>query len=155
MTLNPDGTPVIGDGAGFVNVGAAPTVDSPRYKKVVDSVSADPKVLSNQKLLGDINDKTSWASQIPLIVESREPPLWLTELARVTNTPWKVFFNKQAAQYGDYRIPLSRLEDAAEGISPGFRRDMTTLATGTAVIMGSVPGPRTGCSGDGCVQTST
>ena len=136
--LNPDGTPVIGDGAGFVNVGAAPTVDSPRYKKVVDSVSADPKVLSNQKLLGDINDKTSWASQIPLIVESREPPLWLTELARVTNTPWKVFFNKQAAQYGDYRIPLSRLEDAAEGISPGFRRDMTTLATGTAVIMGSV-----------------
>ena len=130
--------PVIGDGAGFVRVGDAPQVDSPRYKKVVDSVSADPKVLSNQKLLGDINDKTSWASQIPLIVESREPPLWLTELARVTNTPWKVFFNKQAAQYGDYRIPLSRIEDAAEGISPGFRRDMGVLATGTAVIMGSV-----------------
>lgn len=130
--------PIIGNGAGFIKVGAQPVVDSPRYKKVVDSVSADPKVLNTQKLLGDINDKTSWASQIPLIVESREPPLWLTELARVTNTPWKVFFNKQAAQYGDYRIPLSRLEDAAEGISPGFRRDMTALTTGTAVIMGSI-----------------
>ena len=134
--LNPDGTPVTGTGAGFVKVGDAPVVDSPRYKKVVDSVSADPNVLNNKKLLGDINDKNSWASQIPLIVESREPPLWLTELARVTNTPWKVFFNKQAAQYGDYRIPLSRLEDAAEGISPSFKTSMSAITT-AAVFMGS------------------
>jgi len=136
--LNSDGTPVIGEDAGFTAVGAAPMVDSPKYKKVIDTVSADPKVLNNQKLLGDINDKSSWAAQIPLITETREPPHWLTELARTTNTPWKVFFNKQAALYGDYRIPLSRLEDAAEGISPGFRRDMSALTTGTAVIMGSI-----------------
>lgn len=135
-------TPVTGDGAGFTAVGAAPIIDSPRYQKFIEQVDTEPKSLNSRKLLGDINDKTSWASQIPLIVETQEPTFWLTELARATNTPWKVLFNKQAALYGDYRLPLSRLEDAAEGISPDFRTSMHAI-TASSFLMGSTLQART------------
>ena len=134
--LNANGKPLTGTGAGFTAVGAAPIVDSPKYKKFSEAVNSNPKVLSDQKLLGDIKDTSSWASQIPLIAETREPPFWLTELARATNTPWKVLFNKQAALYGDYRVPLTRLEDAAQGISPSFKTSMNAITT-AAVFMGS------------------
>ena len=127
-----------GNKAGFAIVGEAPQVDSPGFQKIIDTVQSNPDLLSSTKLLGDINDSNSWAAQIPAIAESGQAPRWLLELSRTTNIPWKILFNRQAAQYGDYRIPLSRLEDAAEGISPGFRGSLGVIPTGTAVIMGSV-----------------
>ena len=127
-----------GNKAGFAIVGEAPQVDSPGFQKIIDTVQSNPDSLSSTKLLGDINDSNSWAAQIPAIAESGQAPRWLLELSRTTNIPWKILFNRQAAQYGDYRIPLSRLEDAAEGISPGFRGSLGVIPTGTAVIMGSV-----------------
>ena len=129
-------TVAVGDDAGFIQVGLAPQVDSPRYTRVIKAVDADPKVLGSKKLLGDIKDEKSWASRIPSIIETGEPPLWLTELARATGTPWKTFFNKQAALYGDYRLPLSRLEDIREGISPGFMSHLNA-ASAAAVLIGS------------------
>ena len=137
---NTDGKMVDATGtkAGFAIVGESPQVDSPGFQKIVDTVQSNPDSLSSTKLLGDINDSNSWASQIPAIAESGQAPRWLLELSRTTNIPWKILFNRQAAQYGNYRIPLSRLEDAAEGISPGFRGSLGVIPTGTAVIMGSI-----------------
>ena len=44
--INPDTKKtVIGDGAGFTAVGAAPMVDSPRYKKFIEQVVTEPKSL--------------------------------------------------------------------------------------------------------------
>ena len=131
--------PVVGTDAGFVAVFAPGNVsDSPIWKRTIESIDNDHTVLSNKPLLGDMEDPNSWASQIPGIIKTGEPPTWLTNLARYTNTPWKILFNRQAALYGDYRIPLSRLEDAAEGISPGFLNSVGVPATAAGVVLGSI-----------------
>ena len=136
--IKANGQVVTGDGAGFVQVTKPPTVDSPLWNRTLKQIDNNSSVINEKPLLGDINDPNSWASQIPEIIKTGQPTTWLTSLARYTNTPWKVLFNRQAALYGDYRLPLSRLEDAAEGISPGFMNGIGVTATGTAVIMGSV-----------------
>lgn len=129
---------VTGTGAGFVQVTKPPTVDSPLWNRTKNLIDTNPSVLNEKPLLGDINDPNSWASQIPQIIKTGQPPAWLTSLSRYTNTPWKILFNRQAALYGNYRLPLSRIEDAAEGISPGFLNRIGVAATGTGIIMGSV-----------------
>ena len=137
----PDGKvkPVVGTDAGFVAVFSPGDVsDSPTWKRTIEAIDNDHTVLSNKPLLGDMEDPNSWASQIPGIIKTGEPPTWLTNLARYTNTPWKILFNRQAALYGDYRIPLSRLEDAAEGISPGFLNSVGVPATAAGVVLGSI-----------------
>jgi len=129
---------VIGSDGGFDAVYAPPTVDSPTWKRTVEAIDNDFTVLSNKPLLGDMEDPNSWASQIPEIIKTGQPPGWLTNLARYTNTSWKTLFNQQAALYGDYRIPLSRLEDAAEGISPGLLNRIGVPATAAGVVLGSI-----------------
>lgn len=129
---------VTGTGAGFVQVTKPPTVDSPLWSRTTKLIDTNPSVLNDKPLLGDINDPNSWASQIPEIIKTGQPPAWLTSLSRYTNTPWKILFNRQAALYGNYRLPLSRIQDAAEGISPGFLNRIGVAASGTGIIMGSV-----------------
>ena len=133
-----NGNTVVGSFSGFARVTRPPIVDSPNWKNTIETIDNDVSVLSTKPLLGDINDPNSWASEIPEIIRTGKPPSWLTNLARYTNTSWKVLFNRQAALYGDYRLPLSRLEDAAEGISPGFRQSLGVLPTAAGVVMGSV-----------------
>lgn len=138
---DPDGTRklVVGTGAGFVEVFAPGDVsDSPTWKRTIETIDNDHTVLSNKPLLGDMEDPNSWASQIPEIIKTGKPPTWLTNLARYTNTSWKILFNRQAALYGDYRLPLSRLEDAAEGISPGFLNSIGVAPTAAGVVLGSI-----------------
>ena len=136
----PDGNRqlVTGSDGGFVAVYAPPVTDSPTWKRTVETIDKDISVLSTKPMLGDINDPNSWASQIPEIIRTGKPPTWLTNLARYTNTSWKILFNRQAALYGDYRLPLSRLEDAAEGISPGFLNSIGVAPTAAGVVLGSI-----------------
>ena len=136
--IKANGEVVSGDNAGFVRVTNPPTVNSPQWNQTIETIDKNFSVINEKPLLGDINDPNSWAFQIPQIIKTGQPTPWLTSLARYTNTPWKILFNRQAALYGNYRLPLSRLEDAAEGISPGFMNRIGVAATGTGVIMGSV-----------------
>ena len=133
-----DGNVITGTGGGFSKVLEAPIVDSPLWKQTIKTIDNNANAISDKKLLGDMNDPSSWAAQIPKIIETGEPTAWLTSMARYTNTPWKILFNRQAALYGNYRLPLSRLEDAAEGISPGFFNRIGVPATAAGVFMGSV-----------------
>lgn len=132
------GKEVTGQFSGFAKVLEPPVVNSPTWKRAIETIDNDMNALNQKRLLGDMNDPNSWASEIPRIIDTGEPPAWLLNLARYTNTNWKVLFNRQAALYGDYRLPLSRLEDAAEGITPGFRQSLGVLPTAAGVFMGSV-----------------
>ena len=133
-----EGKLVSGTDGGFAQVGRPPQVDSPKWKSTVKSIDDNPNIFSDKQIFGDINDPNSWASEIPKIIKTGEPTPWLMNLARYTNKPWKVIFNRQAALYGDFRLPLSRLQDAAEGITPGFRQSLGVLPTAAGVFMGSV-----------------
>ncbi len=136
--IKANGEVVSGDNSGFVQVTKPPIVNSPKWAQTTKLIDTNSSVINEKPLLGDINDPNSWASEIPNIIKTGQPPAWLTSLARYTNTPWKVLFNRQAALYGNYRLPLTRIEDAAEGISPGFLNRIGVPATAAGVFMGSV-----------------
>ena len=128
-----------GNKAGFVDVGKTPDVATETYRTVLQAVNDDVTSFQKQKLLGEMSDVNSWASDIPSIAKTGQPKEWLTTLARTTGIPWKQLFNAQASLYNpEYKIPLNRLEDAAAGISPGFMNRIGVPATVTAVAMGSI-----------------
>ncbi len=128
-----DGNVITGTDAGFVSASARPELQSPKYDAFKDKLMADKDSYKKTKMLGDINDNNSWASQIRQISETGQAPEWLRILSEDTKIPWKQLFNSQVNTYfpGDteFLLPYNRTEDAFGVISPRFRAVLGTVSS--------------------------
>ena len=136
-TVDTKGNPIptTGTAAGFVAVGKEPEINKKEFDLFDSSFRDIPNVINTTQLFGDINDPNSWASDLSTIARTGKPTPWLEVISRSTGQAWKVIYNSQARLYDMDLLPLGRMDDAAQGISPGFRKSLMGKYTTPAGIL--------------------